>query len=172
VPDSVLWLKQSPAAAMANLRAAAEARGVPAARLVFAQDAPLDVHLARHALADLFLDTLPYNAHATASDALWAGLPVLTSLGRSFAGRVAASQLQAAGLPELETANLQDYEAMGLRLAGDPPLLSSWRDRLVQSRAILPLFNTDLFRSNIEAAYLQMWEQRSGPPRGFRVGDA
>jgi protein O-GlcNAc transferase len=172
VPGSVLWLKQSPAAAMANLRAAAEARGVPAARLVFAQNAPLDVHLARHALADLFLDTLPYNAHATASDALWAGLPVLTGLGRSFAGRVAASQLQAAGLPELVTANLQDYEAMGLRLAGDPVLLSSWRNRLVKNRTTRPLFNTDLFCSNIEAAYLQMWEQRSGPPRGFRVGDA
>ncbi|HEX4027381.1 MAG TPA: tetratricopeptide repeat protein, partial [Rhizomicrobium sp.] len=119
-PESVLWLKQSPEPAMANLRAAAKARGVPASRLVFAKDAPLEVHLARHALADLFLDTLPYNAHATASDALWAGLPVLTCLGRSFAGRVAASQLQAAGLPELVTESLDEYEALALRLARDP----------------------------------------------------
>jgi protein O-GlcNAc transferase len=172
VPDSVLWLKQSPEPAMANLRAAATHRGVTADRLVFAKDATLDAHLARHALADLFLDTLPYNAHATASDALWAGLPVLTCLGRTFAGRVAASQLHALGLPELVTVNLTDYEALALRLARDPVLLSSWRTRLVQNRATQPLFDTGRFCRNLETAYLQMWERRGEPPCGFHVDAA
>jgi predicted O-linked N-acetylglucosamine transferase (SPINDLY family) len=172
VPGSVLWLKQSNDAAMANLKAAAEARGVTASRLVFAGDAPLDVHLARHALADLFVDTLPYNAHATASDALWAGLPVLTCLGETFAGRVAASQLQALGLPELVTANLKDYEALALGLSRDPALLSCLRTRLAQSRTSQPLFDTDRFRRNIEAAYLEMWSRRHEAPRAFRLGEA
>ena len=170
VPESVLWLKQGHETATANLRAAAEARGVPGDRLVFAKGVPLDVHLARHALADLFLDTLPYNAHATASDALWAGLPVLTCLGRSFAGRVAASQLRAAGLSELVTTSLQDYKASAMRLACDAALLSSLRARLVQNRSTVPLFNTDLFRRNIEAAFLDIWEGRYQAPRNFRAG--
>ncbi|HEY2011544.1 MAG TPA: tetratricopeptide repeat protein [Rhizomicrobium sp.] len=170
VPGSVLWLKQSPA--MANLRVAAEARGVAASRLVFAGDVPLDVHLARHALADLFLDTLPYNAHATAGDALWAGLPVLTCLGRTFAGRVAASQLHALGLDDLVAENMEGYENMALRLAHDPGRLSAFRTRLAEARATQPLFNTDLFRRNLEAAYLQMWKQRDAGPSGFRVGEA
>ena len=101
LPDSVLWLKQAGAAATANLRRSAQGHGIDPARVVFAPPAAPDVHLARHALADLFLDTLPYNAHATASDALWAGLPVLTCRGTAAAGRVAASLLTAAGLPEL-----------------------------------------------------------------------
>jgi predicted O-linked N-acetylglucosamine transferase (SPINDLY family) len=171
VPDSVLWLKQGHVRAMANLRAAAETRGVSGDRLVFAKGVALDVHLARHALADLFLDTQPYNAHATASDALWAGLPVLTCLGQGFAGRVAASQLRAMGLPELATANLEDYEALALRLARDPVLLSSWRDRLAGNRASRHLFDTDRLRRNLEAAYLEMWRRRGEAPRGFRVGE-
>ena len=171
VPESVLWLRQGLAPAMANLRAGAQARGVAADRLVFAKEAPLDVHLARHALADLFLDTLPYNAHATASDALWAGLPVLTCLGQGFAGRVAASQLRAIGLPELATANLEEYEALALRLARDPVLLSSWRDRLARNRTTTPLFDTDRLRKSLEAAYLQMWQRRGETPGGFRVGE-
>jgi protein O-GlcNAc transferase len=172
VPDSVLWLKQSHAQAMENLRAAAKARGVPASSLVFAKDAQLDVHLARNSLADLFLDTLPYNAHATADDALWAGLPVLTCLGRSFAGRVAASQLQAAGLPELVTKNLKDYEALALRLAFDPVQLSSSRQRLVKNRGTGPLFDIDLIRRDIETVYLEMWKQRGEARPVFRAGRA
>ena len=145
VPDSVLWLKKPNDAAGANLRQEAAARDVSPSRLVFAGDVPADVHLARHALADLFLDTVPYNAHATASDALWAGLPVMTCLGQTFPGRVAASQLRAAGLPELVTTSLEDYEALALRLAHDPALLASYRSQLVQNRQSSVLFNTDLF---------------------------
>jgi predicted O-linked N-acetylglucosamine transferase (SPINDLY family) len=158
VPDSVLWLKTPNDAAAANLQREAAAREVSPSRLVFAADVPVEVHLARHALADLFLDTLPYNAHATASDALWAGLPVITCLGRTFPGRVAASQLAAAGLPQLVASNLDDYETLALRLARDPALLASYRDRLAQNRRSAALFNTDLFRRNIEATYLQIWE--------------
>src|SRR5204862_4440769 len=120
VPESVLWLKQPAADARANLDREGAARGVDPARLVYAGEAPLAVHLARHALADLFLDTLPYNAHATAADALWAGLPVLTQLGEVFAGRVGASLLTAAGLPELITRTPEEYEATALALARDP----------------------------------------------------
>jgi protein O-GlcNAc transferase len=157
VPDSVLWLKKPNDLAMANLQREAAARDVSPSRLVFAGDVPADVHLARHALADLFLDTVPYNAHATASDALWAGLPVMTCLGQTFAGRVAASQLNAVGLPELVTTSMEDYEALALRLARDPALLASYRNRLAQNRRSADLFNTDLFRRHIEAAYIQMW---------------
>jgi predicted O-linked N-acetylglucosamine transferase (SPINDLY family) len=171
VPGSVLWLKASHDAAMANLRNAASVRGVDPSRLVFAADAPAEVHLARHGLADLFLDTLPYNAHATAADALWAGLPVITCLGRTFPGRVAASQLRAAGLPELVAESMEDYEALALRLARDPALLASYRARLAQARKTAPLFDTDRFRRNIEAAYIQMHEiaRRGDAPSSLRV---
>lgn len=171
VPDSVLWLKTSSDQAMANLQREAAARQVAASRLIFAEDVPADVHLARHTLADLFLDTLPYNAHATACDALWAGLPVMTCLGPSFAGRVAASQLRAVGLPELVTHSLEEYEALTLRLVRDPALLACYRDRLAQRRPTTALFNTDLFRANIEQAYMRMWEiaRRGEPPHNFRV---
>ena len=127
--------------------------------------------LARHALADLFLDTLPYNAHATAADALWAGLPVVTCMGRTFAGRVAASQLRAAGLPDLIADSLDGYEALALQLARDPELLISYRKQLLKRTA--PLFDTDRFRKNIEAAYIQMHESgKSGEAaRSFRVAD-
>jgi predicted O-linked N-acetylglucosamine transferase (SPINDLY family) len=171
VPGSVLWLKASHEAAMANLRREAQARGVDPSRLVFAESIAADAHLARHALADLFLDTLPYNAHATAADALWAGLPVITCLGRNFAGRVAASQLRAAGLPELVAGNLEGYESLALRVAHDRGLLASYRSRLIEGRKSAPLFDADRFRRNIEAAYIQMHEiaQRGDAPRGFRV---
>ena len=132
---------------------------------------PLDEHLARHRLADLFLDTLPCNAHTTASDALWAGLPVLTRAGTAFAGRVAASLLYAVGLPELVTHSFEDYEALALRLARDPSLLQGYRDRLATNRLTHPLFDTDRFRRHIEAAYRQMWEiwQHGEQPRSFAV---
>jgi len=142
IPGSVLWLKQAGEKTRANLKQAASDRGIDPGRLIFAKPAPLDIHLVRHQLADLFLDTLPYNAHATASDALWAGLPVLTRRGSAFAGRVAASLLTAAGLPELIAQTAEDYEALALALARDPQRLKDLRDRLAASRARSPLFDT------------------------------
>jgi protein O-GlcNAc transferase len=156
-PGSVLWLKQPGPTARQNLEREAAMRGVDAARLVFAADVPsLADHLARHALADLFLDTLPYNAHATAAHALWAGLPVLTCQGEAFAGRVSASLLKAAGLPELVTASLGEYEVLALRLVQEPQLLQSFQDRLKDNRATAPLFDCDRFARNIEAAFAAM----------------
>jgi predicted O-linked N-acetylglucosamine transferase (SPINDLY family) len=125
VDASALWLLEDNATAAGNLRREAAARGVNGERLIFANRQPLAEHLARHRLADLFLDTLPYNAHTTASDALWVGLPTLTCLGETFAGRVAASLLRAVGLPERITTSLEDYEALAVRLARDPSLLAS-----------------------------------------------
>ena len=132
---------------------------------------PLEDHLARHRIADLFLDTLPYNAHTTASDALWAGLPVLTCLGKSFAGRVAASLLHAVNLPELIAKNLPEYETLALRLATDAALLRSLRERLERNRRTYRLFDTDRFRRNIEAAYTRMWKtwQCGESPESFAV---
>jgi protein O-GlcNAc transferase len=171
VEGSVLWLIRFSQPAEENLRKEAAARGIDPARLVFADRMRLDRHLARHRLADLFLDTLPYNAHTTASDALWTGLPLVTCQGRSFAGRVAASLLHAAGLPELVTNNLEEYEALALRLATEPSLLAGLRERLQQNRLACPLFDTDRFRRHIEAAYARMWEirQRGESPTSFTV---
>jgi predicted O-linked N-acetylglucosamine transferase (SPINDLY family) len=154
VEDSVLWLLDGPHAD--NLRAEAVARGVAAERLIFAPKLPPDQHLARHQLADLFLDTLPYNAHTTCSDALWAGLPVLTCYGKSFPGRVAASLLQAIDLPELVAISPEKYQALALELAKNPALLKATRDKLVRNRATTPLFDGERFRKNIEAAYEKM----------------
>ena len=156
VPGSVLWLKQPNEAARHNLAREAASHGVDATRLVFAADVSLEDHIARHELADLFVDTLPYNAHATAAHALWAGLPVLTLQGDAFAARVSASLLKAAGLPELVTESLADYEALALRLTREPDLLKSFKDRLKSSRATAPLFDGDRFRQNIETAFLAM----------------
>ena len=174
VPASVLWLLGDNAAAMANLRRQAQARGVDPARLVFATRCPLDEHLARHRLADLFLDTLPYNAHTTASDALWAGLAVLTCQGQAFAGRVAASLLQAVGLPELITTSLAEYEAVALRLATDQAYLAAVGVKLAHSRLTSTLFDTRRFTRHIEAAYETMWEihHRGEAPRNFAIETA
>jgi predicted O-linked N-acetylglucosamine transferase (SPINDLY family) len=175
VDGSVLWLRRTDPHAEANLCSEARARGVDPARLVFADRCDnLEDHLARHRLADLFLDTLPYNAHSTTSDALWAGLPVLTCRGRAFAGRVAASLLQAVGLPELVTETLADYEALALRLARDPTLLAEIRAKLAHGRQTQPLFDADRFRRHVESAYATMWEtwQRGEPPRSFNVAGA
>jgi protein O-GlcNAc transferase len=170
VPGSVLWLLRDNSGAENHLRAQAEARGVSGRRLVFAERMRLDLHLARHRLADLFLDTLPYNAHTTASDALWAGLPVLTCLGAAFPGRVAASLLESAGLPELVTHSLAEYEAAALRLAADASYIGALRQRLEQNRRAVPLFDADRHRRHIEAAYATMWQARQhGPPRSFAV---
>jgi protein O-GlcNAc transferase len=154
VPGSVLWLKDT--VARRNLEKAATARGIDPARLVFADSAPLSRHLARHALADLCLDTLPYNGHATTVHALWGGVPVITCEGDAFAGRVTASLLNAAGLPELVTDTLADYEATALRLAREPQALASLKDQLAQARVTAPLFDLDRFRNAIEATYQMM----------------
>jgi protein O-GlcNAc transferase len=146
-------------------------RGIDPSRLVFAPRIEQAEHLARHRLADLFLDTLPYNAHTSCSDALWAGLPVLTCRGDAFAGRVAASLLQAVGLPELVTANLADYAALARWLAEDANLLGEIRKRLAENRLNRPLFDTDLTRRHIEAAYTTMCRlHRDGKaPQSFQV---
>lgn len=171
VPKSVLWLLEGPAEVAINLRSAAAERGIAAERLVFAPRQPGPAHLARHRLADLFLDSGPVGAHTTASDALWAGLPVLTVPGRSFAGRVAASLLRAVGLPELAVPDWDTYEETARRLAETPGELTALKMRLEQGRAAAPLFDTDRFARAIEAAYLTMWDIHAagGPPRGFEV---
>ena len=156
VEGSVLWLFQDNAKAADNLRKEARARGVAAGRLIFAGRMPSPEHLARHRAADLCLDTLPYNAHTTASDALWAGLPVLTCLGEAFAGRVAASLLGAIGLPELITTNLEDYERLAIEFATQPDRLADIKQKLTRNRLTTPLFDTRLFTRHIEAAYIAM----------------
>ena len=156
VPVSVLWLMDSNTAANANLRREAERRGISPDRLVFAPRMALAEHLARHRCADLFLDTFHYNGHTTASDALWAGLPVLTCLGETFAGRVAASLLNAIGLPELITRSRAEYEALALELAMQPDHLAALRRKLAENRKTQPLFDTALSTRHIEMAYRRM----------------
>lgn len=170
-PASVLWLLEPGPAARRNLEAAARAHGIDAARLVFAPRSARAEHLARHRLADLFLDTLPYNAHTTTSDALWAGLPVVTCLGSTFAGRVAASLLTAIGLPELITRSLGEYEALALKLAADREMLRAIRETLSRNRLTYPAFDSERWCRHMEAAYLRMWEihSRGEAPRSFDV---
>jgi len=158
VPHALLWLFQSSVGVEANLRREAAAAGIDPGRLVFAPKLPLAEHLARHRLADLFLDTLPYNAHTTASDALWAGLPVLTCRGGTFAGRVAAGLLTAIGLPDLITESYEDYERKALELAQDGAALAEVKARLGRQRLGAPLFDGGRFARNIETAYERMWE--------------
>jgi predicted O-linked N-acetylglucosamine transferase (SPINDLY family) len=173
VEDSVLWLLEDNPKAAINLRKEAVARGVDAERLIFAKRLPLSEHLARHRVADLFLDTLPCNAHTTASDALWAGLPVLTCLGETFAGRVAASLLNAIRLPELITATLEDYEQLAVKLATHPEKLATIKRRLAENRSTTPLFDTKLFTKHIEAAYIAMYERHQAglPPEHIFIPD-
>ena len=156
VPGSVLMLYSGAAEAQANLRHEAQARGVDGARLVFGGPLSVAAHLARLRLADLFLDTLPYNAHTTGSDALWAGLPVLTCMGQAFPGRVGASLLQAVGLPELVTHSMLEYEQLALRLALEPGLLAGFRARLAAQLPKAPLFDTPAYTRHLEAAYSHM----------------
>ena len=173
VEGSVLWLLDSDRLFVDNMRREAAARGVDPARLVFAPQMPVEEHLARLAAADLFLDSLPYNAHTTASDALWAGLPLLTCRGSAFAGRVAASLLQAVGLDELITENADAFEAMAIRLARDPVLLGSLRARLARARATAPLFDTVRTTRAIEGAYQTMFDiwQAGKKPHAFTVSE-
>src|SRR5258706_9133423 len=159
VEGSVLWLLEDNAMAANNLRKEATARGVNAERLIFAKRMPLSDHLARHRLADLFLDTLPYNAHTTASDALWAELPVLTCPGETFARRVAASLLQSIDLPELIAPTLKSYEQLAIDLAVRPEILATIKRKLAQNRLTTPLFDTKHFTKHLEAAYTAMYER-------------
>jgi protein O-GlcNAc transferase len=154
VDGSLLWLLDGPHAA--NLRREAAARGIDPARLVFAPKVAPPLHLARHRLADLFLDTLPYNAHTTASDALYAGVPVVTCIGKAFPGRVAASLLKAVDMPELVTTSPGQYEERALELAKNPALLAATRGKLARNRTATPLYDSERFRLGIEAAFTAM----------------
>lgn len=171
VPNSVLWLRSDNELAQANLRREAEQRSVGPERLISAPRVEFAVHLARQRLADLFLDTLPYNAHSTACDALWAGLPVLTCAGNSFAGRVAGSLLHAVDLPELVAATLEEYERLAVQLARDPQTLAGLRDKLARQRNMSALFDAPLFVRNLELAYGAMFEGWAGgkPTRPIAV---
>lgn len=159
VEGSVLWLFETDPYAVLNLRKEASSRGLDPHRLVFATQMPLDLHLARQRAADLFLDTFPYNAHTTASDALWAGLPLLTRAGESFASRVAASLLHAIGMPELVTTTPEDFERRAIELARGPAALAKLKRRLEHNRLTRPLFDGRRFAKHIEAAYAAMVER-------------
>ena len=175
VPGSVLWLLESNRHAPGNLRKEAAARGVAPERLVFAPPVPLPDHLARHRLADLFVDTFPYNAHTTASDALWIGCPLVTLAGETFATRVAGSLLRTVGLPELVTHNAVEYRKTALRLARDREWLATVRQRLAANRTTSRLFDGRRFARGLEKAYETMWQRHCAgeKPRGFAVeGDA
>jgi protein O-GlcNAc transferase len=173
VPESVLWLSWAPDAARRSLLAAARARRVDDARLIFAPfvSAQPD-HLARLSLADLYLDTLPYNAHASACDSLWAGVPAVSCRGKTFAGRVGASLLSTLGLPELIAHSPADYEAIALRLAQDAGALAAVREKLAQQRSTAPLFDTTRFTRHLEAAFQRMWARNEAGllPEAFAVG--
>ncbi|MBA2124970.1 hypothetical protein DLM45_01850 [Hyphomicrobium methylovorum] len=173
VPGSVLWLLVPTDSCHENLRREASRRGVDPSRLVFAKRLPTAEHLARHRLADLFLDVVPCNAHTTTSDALWAGLPVLTITGETFSGRVAGSLLRVMGLPELVTANLKDYSAMALALAQNPEMLTGIRERLSAARETAPLYDTARYTRNLESAFETMANlMRAGePPKPFTVSE-
>ena len=158
VPGSVLWLLEANPQVAGNLRSEAEKRGVDSGRLIFAPLAPPAEHLGRHRHADLFLDTLPCNAHTTASDALWAGLPVVTCCGDTFAGRVAGSLLMAIDMPELVTTSLEEYEQAALALARSPQRLIALRRKLQNNREASALFDLPKLTGNIEAAYARMWQ--------------
>lgn len=173
VAGSVLFLLGDNDSAVSNLRREAEQRGIDPARLVFGAWLPRPEYLARYRAADLFIDTLPYNAGTTASDALWAGLPVLTQTGDSFASRVAASLLNAIGLPELITSTQDEYETLAVELATDPGKLNSIRHKLEQNRRTTPLFNSSQFTRHLESAYAAMHErcQAGLPPDHIFPGD-
>jgi predicted O-linked N-acetylglucosamine transferase (SPINDLY family) len=173
VDASVLWLLEDNQTAATNLRREAALRGLDPARLVFAKRMDLPEHLARHKAADLFLDTLYYNAHTTASDALWAGLPVLTCMGEGFASRVAASLLHAIGLPELVTQTQKDYEALAIELATNSAKLKAIKDKLSTNRHSSPLFDTLSYSKHIESVYTKMYERylAGSPPDHIYIAD-
>jgi len=164
----VLWLLRNEQAE-GNLRREAMQRGIAPQRLVFAADLPQPEHLARLQLADLVLDTLPYNAHTTASDALWAGVPLLTCAGDTFAARVAGSLLHAVGLPELVTHSLPEYAALAGALVADPLRLRALRDKLARQRLGAPLFDVAGYTLSLEALYRAMWQRHQAglPPQAL-----
>jgi len=175
VPGSVLWLRKTADEAEENLRREASQRGVDAGRLVFAPHVPaMADHLARQSLADLYLDTLPYNAHSTTCDALWCGVPVLTCEGTSFAGRVAASAVRAAGLPELVAGDLAQYESIAVELGNSVARLAELRTKLLSQRSTASLFDTQRSARGLEAAYEAMYARllRGEAPASFAVGDS
>jgi predicted O-linked N-acetylglucosamine transferase (SPINDLY family) len=166
VPDSVLWLMRTSAEIEGNIRREAEARGIPAERIIFARKAPKDKHLARQRLADLYIDTRYYTSHTTGSDALWGGLPVLTCPGDTFAARVTASLLRAAELPELIVPNWEEYERFAVHLATHPEDLKRIREKWLAQRTTCPLFDTPRFVRNLERAFRLMWsDYAAGVPR-------
>jgi predicted O-linked N-acetylglucosamine transferase (SPINDLY family) len=169
--NSVLWLFEENAIAPNNLKREAAARGIDPQRLIFAARMPHDDHLARLRHADLFLDTAPYNAHTTASDALWMGLPLVTRIGDTFAGRVAASLLTAMGVPELVTSSVEAYEALAIELAGNPERRAAIKRKLAANRQTAPLFDTTRYTRHVEAAYVAMYErwQAGLPPADIAV---
>lgn len=171
VDGSVLWLLGGSAVVENNLRREAASRDVAADRLVFAPRVGYSDYLSRYLLADLFLDTAPFNAGATASDALWAGLPLLTCSGEAFAARMAGSLLQAVGLAELVTSSLEEYERTALALARDRAAVAALKARLGQNRATAALFDGGRFRRHLEAAYHTMWRrhQEGAAPESFVV---
>jgi protein O-GlcNAc transferase len=158
VDGSVLWLLKSNKLVKENLKKEAEARGISGDRVIFAEKVENSEHLARHRLADLFLDTFNVNAHTTANDALWAGLPLVTKLGKGFAARVAGSILNAMGLPELVTETEQEYEALILKLATNPMKLAKIKEKLANNRFTQPLFNTELYTRHLENGYQQAYQ--------------
>lgn len=164
-PGSVLWLIEDNAEVKTNLQREASARGCEPERLIFSGRIPPPEHLARHRCANLFLDTLPYNAHTTASDALWAGLPVLTCTGNAFPGRVASSLLGNIGLPELITTSLAEYEKLAVALATQPQRLAALQAKLAANRDTTPLFDTQLYTKHLERAYAAMHQRRQSGAR-------
>ncbi len=171
VPDSVLWLFAGNEIVQNNLQREAVRYGVAPERLIFTKKVSYDAYLANYRLADLFLDTLPFNGGTTVSDALWMELPVLTCSGEAFAARMAGSLLNAIGLPELISQNLLDYQEKAIKLATTPSLLAEVREKLIRNRKTYPLFNAERFRRHIESAYVTMWEkqQRGEAAQSFRV---
>ena len=158
VENSVLWLRQSNQFSIINIKNEAQRRNVDPSRLVFADKIPMDEHLARQRFADLFIDTFVFNAHTTAAEALWAGLPVVTKIGSGFAARVAGSLLNAVGLPELITETEEDYEALILKLATNPTKLAEIKEKLATNRLTQPLFDTDLYTRHLENGYQQAYQ--------------
>jgi len=163
LPGSVLWLLETGSQAKANLRREAAAAGIDGERLIFAPRVAVGAHVARNAAADLFLDTYPYGAHTTANDALLAGLPLVTCVGDTLVSRIAGSQLNTIGLPELITASLAEYEALALALATDPVRLAGYRRRLAANRRTMPLFDMARYARDFEAAMQAIWAEHPQP---------
>ena len=169
--DSVLWLMDYFDISKSNLKSAAKNNGVNPERIIFSKRMDISDHLERHKLGDLFLDTFNVNAHTTTSDSLWAGLPVLTMVGKSFSARVSASLLDSIGLKELVTNNISEYESMAINLAKNRNKLSKIRNRLNKNRKSYPLFNTSLYCKNLEKAFEITYENYFNglPPKDFEI---